>query len=80
MKTDWVTIIISFQLGFCFNASAWRIAQNKTDDLGYPLGIAIAMAAALLYRILANRSRHNRDYIDKRLEKVKKEVEEYSKA
>lgn len=59
MKTDWLTIIISFQLGFCLNASTWRVAQDKTDDLMYPLGITIAMTAALFCRIMVNRSRHN---------------------
>jgi len=61
MKTDWLTIIISFQLGFCLNASMWRIVQDKTDDLLYPLWITVAMTAALFCRIMVNRSRHNAD-------------------
>jgi L-serine deaminase len=59
MKNDWITMIITFQLGFCTNATIWRFAQNCTEDVGYPLGISIAMAAALICRILSNRSRHN---------------------
>jgi len=59
MKTSWLTIIISFQLGFCLNASMWRITYDKTDDLLYPLWITIGMIAALFCRVMVNRSRHN---------------------
>ena len=59
MKNDWFTIIITFQLGFCINASLWHFEQGRTEDIGYPLGISIAAAVALICRILVNRSRHN---------------------
>jgi hypothetical protein len=59
MKTDWLAIIISFQLGFYLNASMWRIAQDKTDDLLYPLGFTIAMVSALICRIIMNRAPQN---------------------
>jgi glucan phosphoethanolaminetransferase (alkaline phosphatase superfamily) len=59
MKTDWITIIFSFQLGFLLNASIWRIIQDKTDDLGYPIGIAIAIMAALFFRVAVNYSHRN---------------------
>jgi hypothetical protein len=59
MKNDWIAIIVSLQLGFCFNATLWRFEQGCTEDVGYPLGISIAMAGALFCRIQGNRIRHN---------------------
>jgi len=50
MKTDWIMVLFAFQFGFCGNATLWRIAHEKTDDIMYP-----AMCAVLALFVLSIR-------------------------
>jgi len=56
MKSDTTTMTLCFIFGFCLNASAWRINQDKTDDLAYPLAITIYCLAALIVRAIMSKT------------------------
>ncbi len=55
-KTDWVTILAAIQVGYCGNAVMWRLDRGKTDDIIYPVIIALATLAVLVLHTVKRRN------------------------